>query len=55
MKKTLTLCKPCAVKLGEIVDLAQLGREKDKKIVCDECGRRRFGAEYAMGKGTAKR
>lgn len=55
MKKKLLLCKPCAVTMSESIDLAQLGREKDKKVVCAQCGRRRFGAEYEVGRREAKK
>lgn len=53
MKKKLLLCKPCAVTMGACIDLVQVTREKDKKVVCEQCGRRRFGAEYEVGRKGA--
>ena len=50
MKKKLLLCKPCAVTMGACIDLVQGTREKDKKVVCEQCGRKRFGAEYEVGR-----
>lgn len=50
MKKKLLLCKPCAVTMGACIDLKQVTREKDKKVVCEQCGRKRFGAEYEVGR-----
>lgn len=50
MKKKLLLCKPCAVTMGACIDLVQVTREKDKKVVCEQCGRKRFGAEYEVGR-----
>ncbi len=53
MKKKLLLCKPCAVTMGECIDLKQVTREKDKKVVCEQCGRKRLGAEYEVGRKGA--
>ena len=48
MKKKLLLCKPCAVTMGACIDLVQVTREKDKKVVCEQCG-----AEYEVGRKGA--
>ena len=48
MKKKLLLCKPCAVTMGACIDLVQVTREKDKKVVCEQCGRKRFGDTFYL-------
>ena len=45
--KKRALCRPCyeaRKNAGEKLKLVKAG--KDNKIVCADCGRKRFGAEY---------
>lgn len=46
--KVLTLCRPCAEKLGQAYDLTKIitGSEKD---TCAECQRRRYTNKYRVG------
>lgn len=45
--KVLTLCRPCAEKLGQAYELTKIitGSEKD---TCAECQRRRYTNKYRM-------
>lgn len=45
MKKEL--CVPCAIKLAGTKDVRKTAHRKGK-ITCAECGRRRYGSEYAV-------
>ena len=49
MKKEM--CGPCAIKLAETKDVKKIANRREK-ITCSECGRRRYGAEYEVGKKT---
>lgn len=51
MKKEL--CVPCAIKLAETKDVKLAAHHRDK-ITCAECGRRRYGNEYEIGRKTKK-
>ena len=42
---------PCAIKLAETKDVKKIAHRREK-ITCSECGRRRYGAEYEVGKKT---
>ena len=46
--KILTLCRPCAEKLGQAYELTKIitGSEKD---TCAECQRRRYTNKYRVG------
>lgn len=46
--KILTLCHPCAEKLGQAYELTKIltGSEKD---TCAECQRRRYTNKYRVG------
>ena len=46
--KVLTLCRPCAEKLGQAYELTKIitGSEKD---TCAECQRRRYTHKYHVG------
>ena len=46
--KILTLCRPCAEKLGQAYELTKIitGSEKD---TCAECQRRRYTNKYRIG------
>ena len=43
------MCVPCAIKLAETKDVKKIAHRREK-ITCSECGRRRYGAEYEVGK-----
>ena len=45
MKKEL--CVPCAIKLAATKDVRKTAYRKEK-ITCAECGRRKYGDEYAV-------
>lgn len=45
MKKEL--CVPCAIKLAGTFDVRKTAHRKEK-ITCAECGRRKYGDEYAV-------
>ena len=48
MTKTVTLCGMCAVTLREKkFALVQTGG-RTEKILCDACGKRRYGTQYEM-------
>lgn len=46
--KVLTLCRPCAEKLGQAYELTHIitGSEND---TCAECGKRRYTYKYRVG------
>lgn len=46
--KILTLCRPCAEKLGQVYELTKIitGSKKD---TCAECQRRRYTNKYRIG------
>ena len=49
--KLLTLCRPCAEKLGQAYELTRIVTGSEK-ATCDECGRRRYleaRVDYANG------
>ena len=47
MGKTVELCRPCAEKRRERGEkLTQVVQGVDKKVLCADCKRRRFGGEY---------
>lgn len=48
MKKKLDLCVPCAKKLGTAYTVRKVAGGVDNKVVCDECGRRRYGGTYEV-------
>ena len=50
MKTTKDLCKPCAAKLAKDRRVSIIAEPRDYKCVCQECGRRRFGAVYSVGR-----
>lgn len=50
----LDLCYPCKVKLETAYDVKKLREEVNGKIVCAECGRRRFGGTYEVTKKAGK-
>ena len=54
MKKQMVLCDACAEKMGECFDLKQISRLLEKKP-CEQCCRKRYGAEYAVGRKAAKK
>lgn len=43
------LCLPCAIKLGAVYSVKKVSGGVDNKIICAECGRRRYGATYEIG------
>ncbi len=45
---TLDLCGPCAAMMGESYNLRKVSFGIDKKVTCDNCGRRRFGGAYVL-------
>lgn len=47
MKKEM--CVPCAIRLAATKDVRMTAHRKGK-ITCAECGRRRYGNEYAVTK-----
>lgn len=49
----LMMCSKCAIEAGT-AGLRQLTRMKDKKVKCDRCGRKRYGAEYETVKKEEK-
>ena len=48
--KELELCVPCAELLKEGYTVKKLKSGVNKKVTCENCGRRRFGAVYAVEK-----
>ena len=44
------LCKPCAEALKKTKMVAFVAGGVNNKITCTECGRRRFGATYQVGR-----
>ncbi len=46
--KPLTLCRPCAEKLGQAYELTRIVTGSEK-ATCDECGRRRYTNKYRFG------
>lgn len=55
MDKTKDLCGACAEMLREGYDLKRVAGGVDNKITCAHCGRRRYGATYAMEKKSKSR
>lgn len=55
----LQLCKPCAERMRSlssvhrIEEISKIGR--NRKITCEQCGRRRYGYVYSVVFGTVKR
>lgn len=47
--KKLDLCGACAAKLGEAYSLRKIAGGVDNKVVCSNCGRRRYGGTYEVG------
>lgn len=51
--KQLELCVPCAARLGEVYSLQKVAGGVGNKVLCAECGRRRYGGTYTLdGKRT---
>lgn len=46
--KEMTLCVPCAMKLGKTHRLKKVKEWADEKITCDECRRRRYGSTHEV-------
>lgn len=46
--KKLDLCGACAAKLGEAYSLRKIAGGVDNKVVCSNCGRRRYGGTYEL-------
>lgn len=53
-KKMMMLCRPCADKLSVNATVRAVRRGVDMKITCQMCGRRRYGAEYEVGKSPTR-
>lgn len=49
MKKEISLCYPCYLDHARAFELTEIKAPANKKITCDGCGKRRFGAVYAVG------
>lgn len=50
MQKTMMLCGKCAAAMEDTMAITKLRERADQKITCSMCGRKRFGAEYQVGK-----
>ena len=48
--KKMELCGACAAMLREQAEVKKLGGRHDNKVTCTNCGRRRYGATYEVGK-----
>lgn len=46
--KKMDLCGACAAKLGEAYNLRKVAGGVDNKVVCSNCGRRRYGGTYEV-------
>lgn len=46
--KIVTLCRPCAEKLGTAYELTKIITSAEKDT-CAECGRRRYTNKYRVG------
>lgn len=44
------LCVPCAAKLSIGYAVRKVAGGADQKVTCAECGRRRYGGTYEVGK-----
>ena len=42
------LCGACAAKLSESYELQKIECQKDNKITCAHCRKRRYGAKYEL-------
>ena len=47
--RILTLCRPCAERLGEAYSLTKIITCSEKDT-CEECGRRRYTNKYRVSK-----
>lgn len=52
--KKLDLCGACAAKLGEAYSLRKIAGGVDNKVICSNCGRRRYGGTYELSGKKAK-
>ncbi len=52
--KKVDLCGACAAKLGEAYSLRRVAGGVDNKVVCAECGRRRYGGTYEISGKKAR-
>lgn len=46
--KKMDLCGACVAKLGEAYNLRKVAGGVDNKVVCSNCGRRRYGGTYEV-------
>lgn len=50
MDEPRDLCGKCAAMLREGYDLKRVAGGVDHKVTCSHCGKRRYGAKYAIEK-----
>ena len=50
MEKRVELCVPCAEMMREGYQMRRVAGGVNHKITCAHCGKRRYGAVYAMEK-----
>lgn len=50
MKKTADLCGRCAALLGQEYDVRKVAGGRDHKVTCQQCGLRRYGGTYEIGR-----
>ena len=55
MERKMDLCGSCAALMRESFQLKRVAGGIDNKITCAKCGRRRYGATYAVEKNTGKK
>ncbi len=48
MKERMELCGECAERLGRGYEVHRAAGDEDQKVVCENCGKRRYGGVYEV-------
>ena len=51
----LELCGRCAALMAEDYDVRRIAGGRDCKVTCAQCGKRRYGGKYEIGRKCSRK